>query len=149
MATRRDWLRETVLLAATAGLPPALRADLAGNRAAGARRRYLELALNVAKWISATRQPTDLGDRYPADPLRPDSVGLDFYNGMPGVVVFYAALFQATEDVAWLRAAKNGADYLIRAIETEGDGLFPVGVDHVARSIPSAIHQSGYKPHMR
>lgn len=123
MTTRREWLTSTAGLAAALGLPPAVRADLVANRAAGAKRPYLDVAINTAKWIYATRQPVEFGDQYPADPLLPDSVGLDFYNGMPGVIAFYAALFHATDDVTWLRAAKRGADHLIHAMETEGDKL--------------------------
>ena len=59
--------------------------------------------------------------RYPADPRKPESVGLDFYNGMPGVVAFYAALHHATQDPAWFAAAEPGGRYLLHAVATEGD----------------------------
>lgn len=123
MATRREWFGQTALATAVLGLPSSLRAELIAGRAGGAKRSYLDLAIRAAKWIEVSKQVTDHGTRYPADPLEPESVGLDFYNGMPGVVTFYAALHQATDDVAWLRAAMAGAEYLIHEIDTNGDQL--------------------------
>ena len=81
------------------------------------------MALRAARWIESSRQESEHGVRYPADPLTPESVGFDFYNGMPGVVAFYAALYHATQDPAWFAAAEAGAKYLLRAIATEGDKL--------------------------
>lgn len=125
MTTRRTWINQSAFAAAAAllGLPGSLRAELMRVRAGGAKRPYLDLALRAAKWIEASKQIADHGTRYPADPLKPDSVGLDFYNGMPGVVAFYSALFQATGDRSWLDAAKAGADYLIHEMETAGENL--------------------------
>jgi lantibiotic modifying enzyme len=117
--SRRDFLSSTTLAAAITGLPQ-LRPQLVAlvNRSP---RPYLDLALQCAAWIERSRQATDTGTRYPADPLKPESVGLDFYNGMPGIVYFYAALFESTGDVTWLRAARNGADHLIRVLDAEPD----------------------------
>ncbi len=123
MTTRREWVGQSAFAAAMLGLPSSLRAELIAARSSGAKRPYLDLAIRVATWIEASRQVTDHGTRYPANPLQPDSVGLDFYNGMPGVVMFYTALFQSTEDVAWLRAARAGAEYLLHGIETNGEKL--------------------------
>lgn len=108
--------------AAAVGLPAWLRAEVFGRRPWAAR-PYLDLALRTARWIEASHQETADGIRYPADPLKPESVGLDFYNGMPGIVAFYAALHHATRDPAWLAAAEAGGRYLMHAVATEGDQL--------------------------
>ena len=112
MTTRRDF----VALAAAAGLPPALKAELAlaGRHAA---RPWVEVAIRCARWIERSAQTADGLTRWPADPLKPDSVGLDFYNGMPGVVSFYAALFDDTQDATWGNAARAGGDYLTRELD--------------------------------
>ena len=85
------------------------------------------------------------GVRYPADPLKPESVGLDFYNGMPGIVAFYAALHHATQDPAWFAAAEAGATYLLHAVATGGDtmdcGLYRTAATSVL-NLPAAIATS-------
>ncbi len=120
--SRRRFLATSTAAAAAVGLPPGLRAEFIEPRRRSAR-PYLDLALRTARWIGRSAQEVGPALRYPADPLKPDSVGLDLYNGMPGVVTFHAALFAATEDVAWLTAAKRGADYLIDQIDAGSDQL--------------------------
>ncbi len=118
------WTSRRSLLAAAAaaaGLPADLWAGAFNRRRVA--RPYLDLALRAARWIEASRQETEHGVRYPADPLKPESVGLDFYNGMPGVVAFYAALHRASEDPTWFAAAEAGGRYLLHAVATEGDKL--------------------------
>ena len=123
MTTRRDWLGQATIAAAAIGLPRSLTAELLSRRGRAAKRPYLDLALRAATWIEASKQVTDHGTRYPADPLKPESVDLDFYNGMPGVVAFYAALSDATGDATWLRAAAAGGDYLIHEMDANGEKL--------------------------
>jgi lantibiotic modifying enzyme len=113
MTTRREF----VALAAAAGLPLSLRLEL-GSAWDRSPRPWLELAVRCARWIERSAQPAEGGSRWPADPLKPESVGLDFYNGMPGVVAFYAALFDATRDPAWRNAARGGAGHLIREMDS-------------------------------
>ena len=108
MTTRREF----VALSAAAGLPLSLRLEL-GSAWDRSPRPWLEMAVRCAHWIARSAQPAEGGSRWPADPLKPESVGLDFYNGMPGVVAFYAALFDSTRDPAWRNAARGGAGYLI------------------------------------
>lgn len=119
MSSRRHLLTAAAVLA---GLPLRLRAEMLGLSFRSAR-PYRDMALRAARWIESSRQVTEHGVRYPADPLKPESVGLDFYNGMPGIVAFYAALHHATQDPAWFAAAEAGATYLLHAVETEGDTL--------------------------
>jgi N-acyl-D-aspartate/D-glutamate deacylase len=122
MSSRRQWLDRAARAVALLALPGPLRGELLRPRVS-ADRRYLDLALRIAAWIETSKQVTDQGTRYPADPLKPESVGLDFYNGMPGVVLFDAALAHATRHPTWLAAARSGADYLIAEMESPGDAL--------------------------
>jgi len=110
---RRDWLEYAALASATIGLP---KLGYSVDRRASTR-PYLDLALDAARWIERSRQTTDRGPVYPANPLDPTSVGLDFYNGMPGVTAFHAALAYATGAPAWLDAAEAGADSLVRLVD--------------------------------
>ncbi len=114
MTTRRDF----VALAAAAGLPHALKTELVRVRRRSAR-PWLAMAVRCARWIERSAQPTERGTRWPADPLKPDSMGLDFYDGMTGVVAFYAMLFDATRDPVWRDAARGGASYLIGEMNSE------------------------------
>ena len=123
MTTRREWIAQSALAGAVVGLSPELRNVLGATPFLDNDRPYLELALRSARWIARSRQVSDHGDRYPADPLKPESVGFDFYNGMPGVVAFHAALASATADPAWLTAARAGADSLVHEATANGDSL--------------------------
>jgi len=110
MSTRREWLERTALAALAVSLP---RTGLALPRLTGRpARRHLELALRAAEWIETSRQATEHGAAWPADPKRPDSVDYDLYNGMPGVVLFMTELARVTKDARWREAAERGADHL-------------------------------------
>ena len=110
MPTRREIIKQSIAAGAMLGLPRGLAAMLARPAPV---RPHLDDALRAERWIRRSRQPTADGVRWPADPLKPDSVATDLYNGMAGVVVFYLELFSATGDRAHLREATAGADYLI------------------------------------
>jgi lantibiotic modifying enzyme len=112
--SRREILRQGIAAGAMLGLPRVLAAALA--EPASAARPHLDAALRTERWIRRSRQATAEGVRWPADPLRPESVSMELYNGMAGVVVFYLELFHATGDRAHLREATAGADYLISRI---------------------------------
>lgn len=73
----------------------------------------LEVALSAARWIGRSRIETKDGVAWPADPTNPASIGLDLFDGMPGIVLFHLELFDATHDAAWLDEARLGANWLI------------------------------------
>jgi lantibiotic modifying enzyme len=108
--TRREFLSQTAKTAAVVGLGPAM-APVLSVPQRGAR-PYLDLAVRCAKWISRSTQDHPEGAAWPADPKKPASVGLDLYNGMPGVVAFFANLHAAGGDARWLDLARRGAAYL-------------------------------------
>ncbi len=72
----------------------------------------MDVALAAARWIRRSRIETKAGVTWPADPLKPTSVGTDLYNGMPGVILFHLELFHATGDATWLDDARLGANEL-------------------------------------
>ncbi|HKW02575.1 MAG TPA: lanthionine synthetase LanC family protein [Vicinamibacterales bacterium] len=108
--TRRKFLSEAALAAAIAGVGPGVRAIVAA--AGQSPRPYLDLALRCAKWIDSSAQHTASGLAWPADPLKPGSIGLDYYNGAPGVVAFFARMWEATGDAKWADRALQGYEYL-------------------------------------
>ena len=121
-STRREFLSQSAFVAAVAGLGPGVGRLLAENQ--GAARPYLELALRCARWIDTSIQLQGNGRAaWPADPLKPGAIGLDFYNGMPGVVYFYANLSRATGDSSWSSKAVQGAKCLAEETERLGDKL--------------------------
>jgi len=111
MESRREWLERTALAALSLGLPGARR-QLGRLPARPGERRYLALALRAAEWIETSRQDTEYGSAWPADPAKPDSVGYDLYNGMPGVVLFFTELARVTGDRRWAESARAGARHL-------------------------------------
>ncbi|MDQ6887142.1 MAG: hypothetical protein M3068_07575, partial [Gemmatimonadota bacterium] len=79
----------------------------------GSPRRWLDAALEVDRWIRASRIVTDHGIVWPADPRTPSSVSTDLYSGTPGVLLFLLELHAATGDPSLLEEACAGADWLI------------------------------------
>ena len=113
------------MAAAFAGLGPGVVSLLARQ---DGRRPFLDLAVRCATWIDASTQTKPAGIAWPADPLKPAVIGLDYYNGAPGVVAFMAQLAHATGDVKWQSRARDGATHLNaeldRAQDRIGDGLY-------------------------
>src|SRR6187401_3329293 len=98
--TRREFLSQAALTAAVTGVGPGLLSAEPFLRAftstQQSTRPYLDVAIRCAQWIDASTQEKSAGVAWPADPLKPAAVGLDFYNGTPGVVYFLANLYHAT-----------------------------------------------------
>jgi lantibiotic modifying enzyme len=122
VTTRREWLERVAGAAAFVGMPARWRAALpVGGRRGD--RPYLDLALRCARWIETSRQETDHGIAWPANPLEPTSVELDLYNGMPGVILFYTELSRATGDERWRTAARQGVEHLAAALDPDDEHL--------------------------
>ena len=122
-STRREFLSQAALSVAVAGVGPGVASIVAALQQSPASRPYLDLALRCAQWIDRSAQNIDGAVAWPADPLRPATIGLDYYNGMPGVVVFYANLARATGDARWRTRAEQGARYLVSQTDRAGDKL--------------------------
>ena len=119
-ASRREFLERTAMSAAVAGLGPGIVSLLAEQTSP---RPYRDLAIRCAQWIDKSAQEGEGGRiAWPADPLKPTSIGLDFYNGMPGIVYFYANLFHATGDVQWRNKGLRAGGYLMRRAGLSGPG---------------------------
>ncbi len=135
---------------AAAGLDPRALVRASGAQALTS----LQLAVLCAEWIDRSSQPsgtaaidTHEAPRWPADPLKPERIGLDFYNGMPGVVYFFAHLSRATGDVKWKMRAGRGAEYLLAQIKSTpalGAGLY-TGLAGIATTF-HALHGTGIGP---
>ena len=133
---RRGWILSTAFAAAAVGLPrPWFERTLAEG--VGRKRPFLDQALEAARWIDRNGQQAEGGGtRWPADPLKPESGGLDFYNGMPGVVLFFATLHAASGDRQWLSKATSGADHLI--------GQLGLGPDQLDNGLYTGLGGLGY-----
>ena len=134
MPSRRDIIKQALASGLLIGLPEQLEALSHGSTTSA--RPNLDLALRAERWIRSARQVTPEGVRWPADPLKPDAVSTDLYNGMAGVVVFYLELFAATGDRAHLREAMAGADYLIARLPANAAGA--PDASRPRQSVPAA-----------
>ena len=117
MPSRRDVIKQALAAGVLLGLPKHLEA--LHSRPTSSARPNLDLALRAERWIRSARQVTPEGVRWPADPLKPEVVSTDLYNGMAGVVVFYLELFAASGDRSHLREAMAGADYLMARLPSD------------------------------
>ena len=122
-STRREFLSQAALSVAVAGIGPGVASVVQALQQSPSSRPYLELALRCAQWIDKSAQNLDGALAWPADPLKPASIGLDYYNGMPGIVVFYANLARATGDARWRTRAEQGAQYLVSQSARASDKL--------------------------
>ena len=115
MATRRIFITAAL---ATAGARPALARAV---RTLGLRddRPWLDAALSAERFIRRARQQTGAGVAWPADPVKPDSVSPDLYNGMAGVVPFYLELWKVTGRPEFLREAEAGARELMTRVSDD------------------------------
>jgi lantibiotic modifying enzyme len=117
-ATRREFLSRAALAAAMAGIGPGMASAMSALAQSG--RPYLDLATRCAHWIDQSTQRNASGMAWPADPLKPAAIGLDYYNGMPGVVAFFANLYHAGGDEKWRERAQQGGAYLVAETARRG-----------------------------
>jgi hypothetical protein len=119
MTSRRLFLTAAL---ATAGARPAL-ARVVRRLGLHDDRPWLDAALGAERFIRLARQQTGAGVAWPADPLKPDSVSPDLYNGMAGVVPFYLELWKVTGREEFLREAELGARELMARV-SDDSGLY-------------------------
>ncbi len=74
---------------------------------------YLHDALLVEKYLNTVSIENEGGLTWPLMPEKDSIDDITMYSGMPGIVLFYLELFNASEDKKYLRKARNGADYLM------------------------------------
>ncbi|MFO0983147.1 MAG: lanthionine synthetase LanC family protein [Planctomycetota bacterium] len=79
--------------------------------------RYLEVALDTARWLESAAIKTPNGLAWPADPRDPTSVQASLYTGSCGVILFLLELHHATEQAHALEQARAGADQLIAGLQ--------------------------------
>ena len=118
MPTRRLFLTAAL---ATAGARPSL-ARVVRGLGLHDDRPWLDAALAAERFIRRARQP-GAGVAWPSDPLKPDSVSPDLYNGMAGVVPFYLELWKVTGREEFLREAELGARELLTRV-SDDSGLY-------------------------
>jgi len=120
LSSRRTFLSETALAAAAVGLGPGVVSLL---EAQTSKRPWLDVAIRCGQWIDKATTEREGGIAWPADPLKPGAVGLDFYNGSPGVVYFFANLYAATGDAHWRERAERGGAFLVAEAARAGEKL--------------------------
>jgi lantibiotic modifying enzyme len=90
-------------------------------------RPYLDVARRAERWIARSALRVANGTAWPWDPRDPESVQLNLYTGVPGVVLFYLELHGATGDGAALGEAAAGAEYLAASLAGE-EGVADAGL---------------------
>ncbi|MDA0679269.1 MAG: hypothetical protein O3A13_03220 [Proteobacteria bacterium] len=80
----------------------------------------LELAEQVGLWIANSSVRTAEGTVWPDDALNPEVVSYDLASGVAGKVLFFIALYRATENPDYLELALGGADYLVTTLNDPG-----------------------------
>jgi lantibiotic modifying enzyme len=127
-SSRREFLSQAAWAAAVAGVGPRIAFAEPFLPRVQSKRPYLDLAIRCARWIDRSTQEQPSGLAWPADPLRPAPVSLDSYNGMAGVVYFFANLHHATGDSRWRDRAQKGGEYLVaeseRGLDRMNAGLY-------------------------
>lgn len=69
----------------------------------------LELAEQAGLWIANSSVRTAEGTVWPDDALNPEVVSYDLASGVAGKVLFFIALYRATENPDYLELALGGA----------------------------------------
>jgi lantibiotic modifying enzyme len=106
-------------------------------------RTYLDAAEKAAAWIRTSEVRTPEGLSWPAIPNDPASVALNLYSGTPGVVLFLLNAYYATGRKAYLRDAREGADFLLSKMPgVNGAGLYE-GLSGIAFALEEAYRASG------
>lgn len=100
-------------------------------------------AEKAASWIRAAAVRSPEGLSWPAVPKDPESVALNLYSGTPGVVLFFLQAYYSAGKEAYLRAAREGADFLLsRMAGVDGSGLYE-GLSGIALALEETYRASG------
>ncbi|HJQ26952.1 MAG TPA: lanthionine synthetase LanC family protein [Blastocatellia bacterium] len=107
------------------GLAAILLLALCSTTLSAAERNFLVAAQAAANWIRAAAVRTEQGTAYLADPNDKQSVAINLYAGVPGVVLFFLEAYHSTNDATYLQDARAGADYLVAHLAEEKEmGLY-------------------------
>jgi lantibiotic modifying enzyme len=99
---------------------------------------YCEAALKAAAWIGANGMRTDEGLAWPAVPPDRETVGLDLYSGVPGVVLFLVQAFYSTGNAGFLQEARDGASFLLSKL----DGVSSAGLYEGLSGVAFALEET-------
>lgn len=77
----------------------------------------LELAEDAGRWLASHATVTPVGTSWPDNVLNPTAVSYDLASGVAGKVVYFTALYRATDNAGYLQLAQGGADYLVGILE--------------------------------
>jgi lantibiotic modifying enzyme len=105
-------------------------------------RPYLEAAEKTAAWIRGSAVSTPSGKAWPAMPVRPESVTLDLYSGVPGIVLFFVEAFHSTGNRGYLKDACSGADFLLAEKSPEAGPGFYTGLAGIAFALEETYKAS-------
>jgi hypothetical protein len=157
--SRRDLLRLSLIAGAglrwglgragaetpTAAAPAAVAAEATADPG-----RWLEAAVQAARWIHTARVESPQGVVWLQGPERPEglSSSSDLYSGGAGVVLFLLEMARATGDPTHQKEALRGADALIRGLplatdpSLAEDGLY-TGVAGIGFALEQAYRDTG------
>src|SRR5215216_40313 len=112
-----------------------------------AERPYLNAALQAARWVRAAAIQTDPGVAWPADPRDEKTVAADLYSGNAGSVLFFIEAYRSTGDEAYLKDARDGADYLLAHLQNEESGLYvgTAGIGFTLEETYKATREAKYR----
>jgi lantibiotic modifying enzyme len=106
-------------------------------------RPYLAAAIKAASWIRASEVRAPEGLSWPAVPKDPGSTVLNLYSGTPGIVLFFLNAYYTTGREAYLREAREGADFLLSKMPSiEGVGFYE-GLSGIAFALEETYRASG------
>lgn len=153
--SRRDLLKLSLWTGAGLGWGGglALAAQDPSKAAARSGRRYLDAAVQAAKWIRSARVATPDGYVWLQGPERPDGLSIDanLYHGGAGVILFLAQLARVTGDASYREEVSLGADALIAGLpdaltSPTQEGLY-TGVAGIGFALEQAHQATGKAEH--
>jgi hypothetical protein len=77
----------------------------------------LVLAEDVGRWLATNALVDENSVAWPDDVLNSEAVSYDLASGVAGKVIFFVALYRATENPEYLELALGGADYLLATLQ--------------------------------
>ena len=108
-------------------------------------RRYLQAAVQAARWLRSVQVKTADGLAWPVDPAKPEHIETDLYHGTSGVVLFFVEAYRSTGDESYLKDAQAGGEYLLSKLPKSGDD-FDCGLYTGLSGVAFALIEAGRYP---
>ena len=102
---------------------------------------YLKISQEISHYLEDVSLKSNDLISWPVMPEKSENVAVNLYSGVPGIILFYLELYNATSDIKYINIAKKGAQYLISELPDTFPGHYQLGLYTGASGIAFTLNK--------